>query len=282
MQSEIPLSSFIKNATFVAFDTETTGLWAPVNRIVEIAAVKFSVIEEAADTFQALVNPGMPIPPEVIEIHGITNEMVADQPSADVVLKQFIDFCGPDSILLAHNAAFDISFVGCELDRASLPVPENPILDTVDIFKRFQPDHASYSLISLCRHYNICESQDHRALSDAQMVRELFIKSLGHLSAANSIEVLSNMITVHKMEGWHAQEARLPAEFDVLNKAVDDGLRVEIMYQAPARTAHKRIIRPKHIYKLGKVYYINSYCEYSKDERTFRLDRMADFVIVKD
>ncbi len=282
MQSEIPLSPFIKEATFVAFDTETTGLWAPVNRIVEIAAVKFSVISKEAKSFQALVNPGMPIPPEVIEIHGITDEMVIDQPKADVILKQFTDFCDKDSILLAHNAAFDISFVGCELDRASLPILENPILDTVDIFKRFQPDHPSYSLLSLCRHYNICESQDHRALSDAQMVRKLFIKSLGHLSSANSLEVLSNMITVHKMEGWHTQEARLPIEFDLLNKAVDNGLRVEITYQAPARTAHKRIIRPKHIYKLGKVYYINSYCEYSKDERTFRLDRMTDFVIMKD
>ena len=105
------------NFTYVAFDTETTGLWAASHRIVEIGAVKFVPAIEKFVTFQHLINPQRTMPEDVIEIHGITDDMVAKAETADIVLKRFIKFCGEDSILIAHNALFDISFVAGELER---------------------------------------------------------------------------------------------------------------------------------------------------------------------
>src|SRR5210317_2168861 len=97
MNGETKLTDYLSSRTFIAFDTETTGIWAPVNRLVELSAVKFSLKEGEIATFDKLINPGRKIPEEVIKIHGITDEMVKGFPKASVVLKDFIPFCGEDS-----------------------------------------------------------------------------------------------------------------------------------------------------------------------------------------
>ena len=164
---------FLSSQTFVAFDTETTGLWAQAHRVVEIGAVRFNLSSESTEIFSTLINPQRPMPEEVINIHGITDEMVADAPSIEIVLPRFIDFCG-DSILLAHNASFDISFIACELERTNLKFGDNLILDTVDIYRRLFPGLPKYSLLRLAQKFNFAKTQDHRAVSDARLVQQLF------------------------------------------------------------------------------------------------------------
>ncbi len=174
MADNFVLSDFLLKQEFVAFDTETTGMWAPINRVVEIAGVKFDLKNGITDRFQCLNNPERAMPEEVIEIHGITDEMVKDAPTVKPVLTDFFKFCGKETILIAHNAPFDISFVGCELRRAELNSVDNPVLDTVDIYKKLFPELPSYSLLNIVRHFEIAQSQEHRALSDAMFVFELF------------------------------------------------------------------------------------------------------------
>ena len=118
-------SEFLGRQPFVAFDTETTGLWAISNRLVEIAAVRFTLEEGQIDSFQSLINPQRTIPSEVIGIHGITDDMVADSDPVGPVLSRFIDWLDPEDILIAHNAMFDISFVACELERESMAFGDN-------------------------------------------------------------------------------------------------------------------------------------------------------------
>ena len=111
--------TFLPEATFVAFDTETTGMWAPINRIVEIAAVKFRLDSEVISTFQSLVNHLMTIPAEVIDIKEITDEMVRDAPRVDEALVRFMEFCGGESVLVAHNADDQVETVLMHLLRGS-------------------------------------------------------------------------------------------------------------------------------------------------------------------
>jgi len=108
----------LTDVTFVAFDTETTGLHPMVHRLVEIGAIRFRLDGRETTTFQSLINPQIPIPLDVQQVHGITNRMVRGQPTVDQILPRFIEFLGEsDTILLAHNVPFDLSFLAMALIR---------------------------------------------------------------------------------------------------------------------------------------------------------------------
>ncbi len=275
------LTEYLRDQTFVAFDTETTGLWAPAHRLVELAAVKFQPAGPSAATFQSLINPQRPIPDDVKEIHGITDEMVAESPTVKPVLERFIEFCGEDSILVAHNALFDISFVSCELTRVGLAFGDNPILDTVDIYRRLFPGLESYSLLSLVNRFDIAQTQRHRALEDAHLVHRLFLRAVELLGVIHDVNKLKSSFAACTMADWPGEARELPAEFGELNRALKQNLRVEITYQSQSQPTHTRVIQPKQVYVIRSTFYINAFCERSRAERTFRLDRIEQFRVLE-
>jgi len=252
-------SEFIKNQTFVAFDTETTGIWAPVNRIVEIGAVKFSLNREKAEHFETLVNPEKPIPEEVIKIHGITDTMVKDAPLAGEALQYFENFCGDDAIMIAHNAPFDISFIVCELERTSLSLKNRPVLDTVDIYNKIFPGLESYSLLSLASHFKLAESQRHRALDDALLVYELFKKAVGKFPEIQNLEELKEQFTSYDINDRFFAPSDLPVQFAELQKAIENNQKVRIDYRSSNQPAKNRIIKVNQIFQLGSKYYLNAF-----------------------
>lgn len=267
----------ISEQQFVAFDTETTGLWAPSNRLVEIGAVKFRIDGGKISTFQALINPERPMPPEVIAVHGITDEMVADARKIGEVMPDFLKFCGKDSVLLAHNALFDVSFLACELDRIDQKRPENLVLDTVAISRKVFPEVQSYSLLSLARHFELSQEQQHRALDDAILVQKIFELALKKLSNISTIAELTKKFKPIRITDWQLEKVTLPARFSGITKALENSLRVEISYAGNGQAVSVRVVRPKAIYALKSKLYINAYCELAGDERTFRLDRIESY-----
>ncbi|MFH2049801.1 MAG: exonuclease domain-containing protein [bacterium] len=281
MKQDNEICEYLRQQIFVAFDTETTGLWAPSNRIVEIGAVKFRPGDKKSEKFQTLVNPQKPIPPEVIKIHHITDADVADAPLAKEVMEDFIDFCGNDSILIAHNAPFDISFVGCELDRYEMKFGENIVIDTTDIFRRYYPSLASYSLLSLAQHFSIVDIQSHRALADAVIVQRLFEIAAPKLGNIKQQSDLDHILSTYKMDDWRARNATLPDQYADLNRALDQKQRISIIYATPSNEPTSRVIQPRNFYQLGQVYYIMAYCERVNDERTFRLDRIREYKVLE-
>jgi DNA polymerase III epsilon subunit family exonuclease len=137
----------LTNITFVAFDTETTGLQPIVHRLVEVGAVRFRLDGHETSTFQQLIDPHVPIPPEVQRVHGITDAMVWGQPTVEQVIPHFIGFLGaPDSILLAHNAPFDLGFLTMALTRLGIAYPPHDVCDTLAIARRLYPTWHSHSL----------------------------------------------------------------------------------------------------------------------------------------
>jgi len=279
---ETNLELFADNSTFVAFDTETTGLWAPAHRLVEIAGVKFSVGSDRIETFQALINPGRAIPADAIEVHGITDEMTSSAETAEKVLNNFVNFCG-NSILIAHNAPFDVSFLACEMDRVGLSRSNNTVLDTVDIFRKLQPGIPSYSLLSLSQHFGLAQNQKHRALDDAILVQKLFTLAVAKFSGDKTLPQLIKGFSKLKISDWKLEEVALPDGYTDIEKALADNLRVEISYASkdPESTANQpsrvRVIRPRTVYSLRSKLYINAFCELTGEERTFRLDRIESY-----
>jgi DNA polymerase III epsilon subunit family exonuclease len=162
---EIAAATRLADVTFVAFDTETTGLSPRSNRIVEIGAVRFrngTVLESRS----WLINPGIPIPDAASAIHGITDEMVADRPSFSAVFPQFVRFAG-EAVWMAHNAGFDVRFLSAELLRTGTAAPGNTVVDTLKLSRTWFPDAGSYRLGRLLEHLGLAHGGLHRALADA-------------------------------------------------------------------------------------------------------------------
>ncbi|MBD3331833.1 WYL domain-containing protein [candidate division GN15 bacterium] len=282
MTAQAKNDSLNAEQTFVAFDTETTGVWAPAHRLVEIGAIKFRLGDNTVQQFQSLIQPERSIPGEVIEIHGITDDMVAASPTAETVLDQFMTFCGQDSVLIAHNVTFDISFLACELERYGKSFGNNLFLDTLDICQRVFPDLESYSLLSLAQHFNLASSQEHRALGDASLVHLLFMLAAEHSTIPFTPHNLESHFAVYHAHDWRDEQRPVPDQYTPLLTAIDNAGRVKIAYQHRSLGDQWRVVRPIGIYSLGSRFYLHAFCEKVQAERTFRLDRVSAFEILPE
>ena len=158
--------------TYVVFDLETTGIDFMNNGITEIGAVKI-VNGKIAEQFTTLVKPDYPITQENINITGITPEMVKDAPKIEEVLPDFLKFI-EYSVIVAHNAAFDTSFIRRFATESDYEV-NNAVMDTIALAKRVLPELKHYDLQTVADHFNIV-FHHHRALSDAYATAEAFIE----------------------------------------------------------------------------------------------------------
>lgn len=156
--------------TYVILDVETTGINHHTDRITEIAAVKFLNGAEL-DRFETLVNPGMPIPPGVTRITGITDADVRDAPALAEVLPGLIEFLG-DLPIVAHNAPFDMSFLSDACMDAGLAM-QNDSIDTLKLAREAFPGLASYKLEYLKEFFELNSEPSHRALADVNTTAEL-------------------------------------------------------------------------------------------------------------
>jgi DNA polymerase III epsilon subunit family exonuclease len=166
----------VAEVVFVAFDTETTGFSPEQDRIVEIGVVKFKG-GKVLESRSWLVNPGQSIPYWAERVHGIRDEMVADQPAYDQVHPAFLEFID-GAVLLAHNARFDLAFIGAEARRRGLPLPKNPVLDTLPLFRTWFPGAQSYALEGLVQFLATEEGTFHRAEGDAMHIVSLVREGL--------------------------------------------------------------------------------------------------------
>ncbi len=165
----------MQSSGVTVFDLETTGLSPSYgDRITEIGAIKL-VGNKLCGVFQTLVNPGRKIPDKIVEITGITDEMVADKPTIRQVLPLFVDFIG-DDILAAHNAKFDASFLRYELKECGINKNFNTYCTLLNSRKEIKTS-ANFKLATLKNHFNLKPmGAMHRALSDAYVTAQLYLK----------------------------------------------------------------------------------------------------------
>lgn len=181
------LEQSIHDLTFVAFDFETTGLYPAQDSIVEIGGVKFSNGSVLGE-FQTLVDPQRSIPADAARISGIDDSMVKGQPTLDRVLPEFMEFL-TGSILVAHNAGFDLGFLRTSLERRNLGQVQNVVIDTQQLSRRAFPGQKSYSLQNLASFLNFPPNQAHRALDDSIMCMRLFQACADKLSFMGEISL---------------------------------------------------------------------------------------------
>ncbi|WP_321024336.1 PolC-type DNA polymerase III [Eisenbergiella porci] len=159
--------------SYVVFDIETTGFSPIKNRIIEIGAVKV-INGEITDRFSSFVNPQVPIPFEIEKLTSINDEMVMDAPVIEKVLPEFLSFC-EGTVLVAHNASFDISFIRENAQRQQLPF-DFTYVDTVGIARVLLPHQAKHTLDAVSKTLGISLENHHRAVDDAEATAQIFVK----------------------------------------------------------------------------------------------------------
>jgi DNA polymerase-3 subunit epsilon len=184
---EVPLES----ARFVVVDLETTGLRPGQSRICEIGAVRVDGLV-LAGTFETLVDPGEPLPRLVASLTGIADADLAEAPGPAEAVRRFLAFAG-DSVLVAHNARFDLAFLDREVERLTGRRVAAPVVDTVGLARRLLAGRVSRaSLASLSHFFGTSVRPCHRALPDAQATAEVLIALLG-LAQERGAETIADL-----------------------------------------------------------------------------------------
>jgi len=180
----------LRDLDFVVVDVEATGAKTPPNRLIELGAYRIRG-GRIVDKFLQLVNPEIPIPRFVMTLTGISNDMVKQAPFFADVAPQWLDFVS-DSVLVAHNAPFDTSFLNHEISRV-YPGHRmvNPHLCTVRLSRRVLPDIANHRLDTVANHFSIPIVSRHRAGSDALATAEIFLFLLNRLEEEHGVKDLA-------------------------------------------------------------------------------------------
>ncbi len=164
----------------VVFDIETTGLSNRTCKIIEIGAVKVKS-GVVTDRMNIFVDPECKIPEEITKLTSITDEMVAGAPKEREAVEEFLRFAG-DSMLIAHNAAFDIGFIRVAAERAGLKF-DNSYLDTVGLSKFVNPELKNHKLDTIAKHYELDDFHHHRAEDDAEVLAKIFFRMVERMKA---------------------------------------------------------------------------------------------------
>ena len=174
----------LQDLTFVVFDSETTGLNPAKDEVVQLGAVRVvngKIVN--GETFDTLVNPGIPIPPGSTKVHHVDDRMVAAAPRFDTVCKSFHRFA-ERAVLIAHNAPFDMAFLRREGNRSGLTF-EHPVLDTVHLSAVVFGASAEHTLDALCQRLDVTIPAEmrHTALGDAVATARALVAMLPILEA---------------------------------------------------------------------------------------------------
>ncbi|RBP64741.1 DNA polymerase-3 subunit epsilon [Brevibacterium sanguinis] len=201
------LGTPLHEVTFVVVDLETTGTTAGRSEITEIGAVKTRGGEVIGE-FQSLVKPEESvISPFVARLTGITHALVDDAPSIRSVLPSFLEFA-VGSVLVAHNAPFDIGFLRAACERLDYHWPRPTVLDTVTLSRRVlgRDEVRNHKLATLAAHFGTAVEPDHRALSDARATSEVLHRLLERFGGFG-VTTLEDLATV-RQAGWAKRQAK--------------------------------------------------------------------------
>ena len=167
----------------IVLDTETTGLMpgpGPTgDRVVEIGAVELLNHVPTGRNLHIYLNPERGMPEEAFRVHGLSAEFLSDKPKFAEKAQEFLDFVA-DSVLVIHNAPFDMGFLNFELERVGRPRLTNEVIDTVMVARQRHPG-ARVSLDALCKHYGIDNSKRvlHGALLDSEILADVYLELIG-------------------------------------------------------------------------------------------------------
>lgn len=244
------------------------------DRVCEIAVLK-TVNGDVVDEFVTLVNPGRAIPLGAVSVHGITDQMVCRAPFFRDIANQLLAFM-KDTVIVAHNARFDLGFLRMELGNLRLTLPEYHVIDTLGIARRYYT-FRSNGLGRIATDIGLPAESEHRALADVRTTRsvfEFFLMDLGRRGIR-----LKRLKDLLKLQGKSVtldsvRQLVLPAE-------IEEALRIRGKIRIKYLSAYSdgtttRVIEPLEISVGRESTYVLAFCHLRRERCTFRLDRILD------
>lgn len=231
----------MKNETFVCIDCEATGLDLDKDRIIEIAAVLFT-IETDLEIYDSLVDPEMEIPEESIKIHHITQKMVVGQPKIKEVLPKVLSMIGKH-IIVGHGVGFDIHLVHRDAKKNGIhsSIDSNPFFDTLRM-ARLYGESPQNSLQTLRRHFNIGDEGAHRALNDVIVNIEVFRRLAAKYKTVEELQkMLNRPIRLKKMPlGKHKGRDFKEIPLDYLKWAARKDFDQDLSYSIKSEISRRK------------------------------------------
>ncbi len=268
----LPLSKL----TYTFLDTETTGLSPKFgDRICEIALV-CCVGTTIVESFSTLINPGRSISRAASAINGITDEMVAEAPAFANISKDIRRLLD-GTILVAHNAQFDLNFLSSQFRTIGQPLGENIVLDTL-LLSRKCYHFPSNSLGRIAMSLGVPTPTLHRALGDTMITKEIFSCILSEL-AAQGIDTIEKILVFQggSVPFPKAEEMVVPP---LLEEAIDSKCLIKLKYLSAHGRETTRIVEPIEVTSFNDCLYLMAHCYLRGDQRTFRLDRVLSMELM--
>jgi len=265
--------SILASSRIVVFDTETTGLSPTEDRIIEIAA---AAVEGGVETarFESLIDPGIPIPPELTAIHGITDDMVGGQPPFAEVAGRFLEFIGGD-ILAAHNAPYDVAMLIVPAIAAGMTPAGNPVLDTCRLARKLIPS-PRYALGALAATLGLEMPVAHRAMADVVACAGVLAACLRAMGPGATLADAEKASSAVLSFGPGRSDGRaLPKRLALLEEAMRSGADVAITYRGGSHGDTPRRITPLFLLELDGELNLSAHCHLDRTLKNFRMDRIG-------
>jgi DNA polymerase-3 subunit epsilon len=263
----------LSDTTFALFDVETTGL-SPAygHRVCEVACLCVRGGVELAH-FESLVDPQRPISEGAYHVNHITPQMLIGAPD-------FAAIAGPllalmqDTVLVAHNAPFDLGFLAAELDMARLPPPEGQVIDTLTLARRAY-NLPRNGLSVLAGALGLDTGLAHRAMGDVWTTYQLLDRLMTDLEDRWGVTTMGQLLAFQGGPIPYPQPRLLPLP-PTIAEALEGGGRVQMRYVDARGQETTRVVRPLSVHEQGGMLYLVAHCYRADALRTFRLDRVIE------
>ena len=269
------------NETYIVFDTETSGAFPVGSEVIELGALKYRWgYSEPIDQLEVLIRPSKPVPEEVIAIHGITNDQLADQPEFAQVVPRLQAFFDAD-FYVAHHAPFDLGFMAWMWESVGAPLPRGVGICTSLLGRKCIHGVTNHKLQTLIQHYNIrTQGPAHRALADAFACAQVFFKILDILKPTQWQDLQTSQGYVLPWERF-SLDALPEILWGPIKAAIVQQKTLSLLYNKGQAQGRLRQITP-----LGLVRspldgdYLSAYCHIDKKRKRFMLSEIKQLQFI--
>lgn len=281
----MPWTRRIEDVEFISLDLETTGLAPGFDRITEVGAARFRVRRDGAvdpgPVFDQLVHPEQRIPPHIVQLTGITDGMVADAPTMTEIWPQLASFLrgdGAPTVLLAHNASFDLAFLVAEWHKHGQGWDGPAAACTVRIARKAMPAAPRYGLSVLVEWLGLNTAPIyHRALADSLHARNVFARCV----EATSARSLADLGVDRGIEVPDPAEFafEVPQRLRDVELCIPPQELVAMSYKGGSKGRAWRPATPLAFYKREGHLFLRAWCHLDDCEKSFRCDRIKSHCV---
>ena len=269
---------YLGNVTFTVLDVETTGLHAASgHRICEIALLRFRG-GKVLDSFETLIDPQRPVSPGAAAVNGLTDFHLRGQPVFGQMAER-VQAMLAGSVLVAHNASFDLSFLAGEWRRLRWPPRLGFTVDTLLLARRLYAFHRN-TLADVALALRVRVDREHRAMGDVWTTLRVLQTMLADLNRGGKVTLAHLLDAQGGNVLWPEPQSRpLPP---LLATALSEGQRLWLRYRDPRGHISERVVEPLDVTDDGQTLYLSAYCLQRGEQRTFRLDRVLEMRLDSD